>query len=27
VAVTTEGKEPHTSITTPVKVDVTECKK
>jgi hypothetical protein len=27
VAVTTEGKEPKTSITTPVKVDVTECKK
>jgi hypothetical protein len=27
VAVTTEGKEPHISLTTPVKVDVSECKK
>jgi hypothetical protein len=27
VAVTTEGKEPHTSITTPVKVEVKECPK
>jgi hypothetical protein len=27
VAVTTEGKDPHISLTTPVKVEVNECQK